>query len=64
MQKSLNISTWHTVGLCWVPGHAGVRGYEIAEKLARDGSVHNVAGPEPSLGGSLGRILEDTTLGG
>jgi ribonuclease HI len=26
-QQALNdISTWHAVGLYWVPGHAGVRG--------------------------------------
>jgi len=39
-QKVLNdISTRHTVGLYWVPGRAGVRGNEIADKLTRDGSV-------------------------
>jgi ribonuclease HI len=30
-QQALNdISTWHAMGLYWVPGHAGVRGNEIA----------------------------------
>jgi len=55
-QKALNdISIRHVVGLYWVPGHAGVRGDEIADKLARDGSVQKFVGSEPSLGGSLGR---------
>jgi len=44
------------VGLCWVPGHAGVRGNEIAEKLARDGSVQQFVGPEPFLGVSRQNI--------
>jgi ribonuclease HI len=36
-QKALNdISTRHTVGLYWVPGHTRVRGNEIANKLGRD----------------------------
>jgi hypothetical protein len=50
-QKSLhNISTRHVVGLYWVPGHARVRGNEIVDELARDGSVLKVVGPEPALG--------------
>jgi len=40
----------HIVGLYWVPGLAGVRGNEIADKFARDGSVQKFVGPEPSLG--------------
>ena len=40
----------HTVGLYWLPGHAGVRGSEIADTLSRDGSVQRFVGPEPSLG--------------
>ena len=49
-QKALNyISTWHTKGLYWVPGHTGVRGNKIADKLARDSSVQKFVGPEPSL---------------
>ena len=56
-QKALNdISTWHTVGLYWVPGHAGIRGNEMADQLARDGSVHRFAGPEPFLGTSRQNI--------
>jgi hypothetical protein len=44
------MSTWHVVGLCWVPGHAGVRGNEIANKLARDVFALTFVGPEPALG--------------
>jgi ribonuclease HI len=56
-QKALNdISTRYTVGLNGVPGHAGVRGNEIADKLARDGSVQRFVGPEPSLGVSRQNI--------
>jgi hypothetical protein len=38
------------VGLFWVPGHAGVRGNEIADELARGGCVLEFLGPEPALG--------------
>jgi hypothetical protein len=49
-QQALNvISTWHTVGLYWVPGHARVRGNEISDKFARGGSIQKCIGPEPSL---------------
>jgi hypothetical protein len=39
----------HTVGLYCVPGHAGVRGSEIADKLSRNCSVQRFVGPEPFL---------------
>ena len=38
------------MGLYWVPGYARVRGNDIANKLARDGSVQCFVGPEPFLG--------------
>ena len=38
------------VGLYWVPGHAGVRGNEIADELARGGSALGFLRPEPALG--------------
>ena len=44
-----DISTRHAVGLYWVPGHAGVRGNEITDELARDGSVLKFVGPELAL---------------
>ena len=50
-QQALNdISTRHAVGLYWVPGHASVRGNEIADRLARSGSVRRFVVPEPFLG--------------
>jgi len=50
-QKALNdISTRHAVGLYCVPGLAWVRGNEIVDQLARDGSVQICVGPEPNLG--------------
>jgi len=36
-------------GLYWVTGHAGVRGNEIADKLARVDSVQNFVEPQPSF---------------
>ena len=49
-QKGLKgISTRHIVGMCWVLGHAGLRGNEIVNKLARDGSVQKFVGHEPSF---------------
>jgi ribonuclease HI len=51
-QQALNdISTRHAVGLYWVPGHAGVRGNEITDRLARNGSAQQFVGLEPFLGG-------------
>ena len=49
-------SPWHTVGLYWVPGHAGVRRNEIADKLARDSSVQGFVGSKPFLGVSRQNI--------
>jgi len=37
------------VGLYWVPGHAGLRGNEITDGLARGGSALGFLGPEPVL---------------
>ena len=45
-----NSSTWHTVGLYLVPGHAGVQGNKIADKLKRGGSAQKFVEPELSLG--------------
>jgi hypothetical protein len=38
------------VGLFWVPRHFGICGNEIADELAREGSIHHFLGPEPALG--------------
>jgi hypothetical protein len=60
-QQALNdIATRHAVGLYRVHGHAGVRGNEIADKLARSGSVQQFAGPESWLGVSSKNIRRKT----
>jgi len=36
-------------GCFWVPGHSGVWGNGTADKLARDGTVHQFVGSEPMI---------------
>jgi ribonuclease HI len=55
-QTSNDISARHAVRLYWIPGHAGVRGNEIADRLARSGSGQRFIGPEPFLGVSRQNI--------
>jgi hypothetical protein len=45
-----DISALHAMGLCWVPGHARVRGNEITDRLVRSGSASRFVVPEPALG--------------
>jgi ribonuclease HI len=49
-------STRHAMRLYWVTGHAGVRGNEIADRLARSSSGQRFIGPEPFLGVSRQNI--------
>ena len=42
--------------LYWVPGHAGMRGNEIADRLAKSGSGQRFIGPKPCLGVSRQNI--------
>jgi ribonuclease HI len=44
-----DISARHAVRLYWVPVHAGVRGNEIADRLARNSSRQRFIGPGPFL---------------
>ena len=58
-QRVLNdISTRHVVGLFWVPGHGGIWGNEIANKLAKGGSALRFYGPEQALGVSIREIYK------
>jgi hypothetical protein len=56
-QQALNdISIRHAVRLYWVPGHVGVRGNEIPDKIARSGSGQRFIGHDPFLGVSRQNI--------
>jgi hypothetical protein len=60
-QQALNeISARRAVRLYWVPGHAGVRGNEIADRLARNCSGQRFIGPEPFWGVSRQNIRKKT----
>jgi hypothetical protein len=53
----------HVVGVYWVPGHAVVRGNEIADELTRGGSALGFLGPEPALGVSRRDIWKRLSRG-
>jgi hypothetical protein len=47
---SLPNIVWVVITLVWVPGHHGILGNEMADKLARQASSMPLLGPEPALG--------------
>jgi hypothetical protein len=57
-QQAMNISDRHAMRLYWVPGHAGVRGNETADRIARRGSGQRFIGPEHFLGVSWQNIRQ------
>jgi hypothetical protein len=51
----MTLAECNKVQFLWVPGHNGIEENEIADQLARKGSLHLFIGPEPTCGIS-GRV--------
>lgn len=45
-----NLTKHNKLRLCWVPGHKGIEGNEVADELARQGANTRFIGPEPHCG--------------
>ena len=46
--RNLNqLGKQYHVSIAWIPGHAGVHGYEVADYVAKSGSISKMHGPEP-----------------
>jgi hypothetical protein len=63
-QSLIQLARHNGVQLIWVPGHEGIAGNERADLLARTGSEHPLAEPEPACGISIGvakRAVRDWT---
>ncbi|PNF22726.1 hypothetical protein B7P43_G07139 [Cryptotermes secundus] len=50
----MELAKHNRVQLIWVPGHEGIAGNEIADRLAKIGAQHPFTGPEPACGISIG----------
>jgi ribonuclease HI len=55
-QSLTQLAEHNRVQLIWVPGHEGIEGHEVAEKLAKLGSECPFIGPEPACGISAGIV--------
>jgi hypothetical protein len=45
----MELAETNKVCLIWVPGHSDIKGNEMADELARQGSDSSFVGPEPAL---------------
>jgi ribonuclease HI len=45
----MELAATNIVCLIWVPGQSGIKGNEMADELARQGSANPFVGPKPAL---------------
>lgn len=50
LQLIKKLGTHNKVTLEWVPGHNGIKGNELADRLAKEGADSRFVGPEPYFG--------------
>jgi hypothetical protein len=58
----MTLAERNKIYLLWLPGHKAIEGNEIADQLAREGSLQPFIGPEPACGISgraAGRTIRD-----
>ena len=51
LQKLKELSRRNRVKLCWIPGHTGEEGNEMANSLARKGALEPFMGPQRRIQG-------------
>jgi ribonuclease HI len=50
VQRLSTVGEHNELHIVWVPGHRGIAGNEVADRLAKQGAARRMCGPEPAVG--------------